>query len=185
VAVGYKLPMGIGRDYVALVVLGDLLLSGDASRLYQGLVKGRELMLQVEGGVNFPFESPWRVSGPTVLAYFGLYKPGADVKAVVDAAQGEIAKVASAGVPAAELARVKTKMRADFYAGLELPLYRADALAVAQLLLGDANRLNTIPPEIEAVTVADLKRVALLYLTAANRTVIDRRPAPAAEAKGE
>lgn len=50
---------------------GDLLL-GDASRLYQGLVKGRELSLQVQGGVSFPFESPWRTSGPTLLSYFGL-----------------------------------------------------------------------------------------------------------------
>ena len=59
--------MGIGKDYVALVVLGDVLLNGDASRLYQGLVKGKELMLQVQGGVNFPFESPWRNAGPTLL----------------------------------------------------------------------------------------------------------------------
>jgi predicted Zn-dependent peptidase len=76
-------------------------------------------------------------------------------------------------------------MRADFYAGVELPIDRADALALVQLLRGDANALNTIPADIDAVSVADLKRVAALYLTAANRTVVDRQPAPAAEAKGE
>jgi len=185
VAVGYKLPMGIGKDYVALVVLGDVLLNGDASHLYQALVKGKELMLQVQGGVNFPFESPWRNAGPTLFSYFGLYKPGSDANAVVDAAQAEIAKVAVSGVPATELARVKSKMRADFHAGLELPINRADALALAQLLLGDANALNTIPVEIAAVTVADLRRVASQYLTVDNRTVVDRKPAPAAAAKGE
>jgi zinc protease len=184
VAVGYKLPMGIGKDYVALVVLGDVLLNGDASRLYQALVKGKELMLQVQGGVNFPFESPWRVSGPTLLSYFGLYKPDADVKAVVGAAQAEIDKIASAGVPAAELARVKSKMRSDFYGAVELPINRADALAIAQLVSGDANTINTIPDDIEAVTPADVRRVAARYLTAANRTVVDRRPSAAA-AKGE
>jgi predicted Zn-dependent peptidase len=185
VAVGYKVPMGTGKDYVALVVLGDALLNGDASRLYQGLVKGKELMLQVQGGVNFPFESPWRNAGPTLFSFFGLYKPGTDVKAVVEAAQAEIARVAAAGVPAAELIRVKSKMRADFYAGLELPINRADALALAQLLLGDANALNTIPAQLEGVTSADLQRVAAKYLVAANRTVVDRKPAPPAEAKGE
>jgi len=184
VAVGYKVPMKIGKDYAALVVLGDVMLNGDASRLYQALVKGKELMLQVQGGVNFPFESPWRNSGPTLFSYFGLYKPGTDVKAVVDAAQAEIAKVASAGVPATELARVKTKMRADYYSGIELPINRADTLALAQLVLGDANAVNTIPAELEAVTVADLKRVAAKYLVASNRTVVDRKPA-APEAKGE
>ena len=130
---------------MALVVLGDVLLNGDASRLYQTLVKGKELMLQVQGGLNLPFESPWRNAGPTLFSYFGLYKPGTDVKAVVDAAQAEIAKVQRAGVPAVELARVKTKMRADFYSGIELPINRADTIALAQLLLGDANAVNTIP----------------------------------------
>ena len=185
VAVGYKVPMGIGKDYVALVLLGDVLLNGDASRLYQGLVKGKELMSQVQGGVNFPLDNAWRNGGPTLLSYFGLYKPGIDVKTVVDAAQAEIAKVASAGIAAPELARVKSKMRADFYSGIELPINRADSLALAQLILGDANALNTIPGQIDAVTVADLQRVAAKYLTVANRTVVDRQPAPAAEAKGE
>ena len=184
VAVGYKVPMKIGKDYAALVVLGDVMLNGDASRLYQALVKGKELMLQIQGGLNFPFESPWRNSGPTLFSYFGLYKPGTDVKAVVDAAQAEIAKVASAGVTATELARVKTKMRADYYQGIELPINRADTLALAQLVLGDANAVNTIPAELEAVTVADLQGVAAKYLVAANRTVVDRKPA-APEAKGE
>jgi zinc protease len=184
VAVGYKLPMKIGRDYVALVVLGDVMLNGDASRLYQALVKGKELMLQIQGGVNFPFESPWRNAGPTLFSYFGLYKPGTDVRAIVDAAQAEIAKVASAGVPEAELARVKNKMRADYYAGIELPIDRADTLALAQLVLGDANAVNSIPADIESVTAADLTRVAARYLTPANRTVIDRQPAASA-AKGE
>ena len=112
-------------------------------------------------------------------------KPGTDVKTVVDAAQAEIAKVAEAGIPAPELSRVKSKMRADFYSGIELPINRADSLALAQLVLGDANAINTIPGQIDTVSVADLKRVAAKYLTVANRTVIDRKPAPAAEAKGE
>lgn len=185
VAVGYKVPMGIGKDYVALVLLGDVLLNGDASRLYQGLVKGKELMSQIQGGVNFPLDNAWRNGGPTLLSYFGLYKPGIDVKTVVDAAQAEIAKVASAGIAGPELARVKSKMRADFYSGIELPINRADSLALAQLILGDANALNTIPGQIDAVTVVDLQRVAAKYLTVANRTVVDRKPAPAAEAKGE
>jgi predicted Zn-dependent peptidase len=185
VAVGYKVPMNIGKDYVALVVLGDVLLNGDASRLFQALVKGKELMLQVQGGLNFPFESPWRVGSPTLVSYFGLYKPNVDVGAVVDAAQAEIDRIAASGVPATELARVKSKMRADFYAGIELPWDRADALALAQLLMGDANALNTIPADVDAVTVADLKRVAARYLTKANRTVVDRKPAAAEAPKGE
>jgi predicted Zn-dependent peptidase len=85
-------------------------------------------------------------------------------------------------VPAADLARVKTKMRSDFYTDLELPINRADSLALAQLLMGDANALNQIPAQIDAVTSADLARVASTYLTVRNRTVVDRKVAAAAPA---
>jgi zinc protease len=186
-AIGWKVPSRTDKDYVPLVVLGDVLLNGEASRLYQGLVKGKELLLQVQGGLNFPFESPWRTKGPTLLGLFGLYKPTTNAKAVADAIQEEVQKIARAGVPAADLARIKTKMRSDFYSEVELPINRADVLAVAQLLMGNAAAINDLPGQIDAVTSADLQRVANTYLTVANRTVVDRKlaPAPAAAAKKE
>jgi predicted Zn-dependent peptidase len=188
-AVGYKMPARGSRDHVPAAVLGDLLLNGEASRLYQGLVKGKEMLLQVEGGMNWPLGDAWTFSGPTLLTVFGLYKPATSAKAVADAIQEEVQKIARQGVPAADLARAKTKMRSDFYAGLELPIYRANSLALAQLLSGSAASLNEIPEKLEAVTSADLQRVASTYLTAANRTVVDRKPAPPAAAasnpKGE
>jgi predicted Zn-dependent peptidase len=179
IALGWKVPSRADKDYVPLVVLGDVLLNGEASRLYLSLVKGKELLLQVQGGLNFPFESPWRTKGPTLLGLFALYKPTTNAKAVADAVQAEVEKIAKAGVPAPDLARIKTKMRSDFYSDVELPIYRADVLAVAQLLMGNAAAINDLPGQLEAVTSADLQRVATTYLTVANRTVIDRKPAPA------
>jgi predicted Zn-dependent peptidase len=99
----------------------------------------------------------------------------------------EIAKVAKDGVSDAELKRVKTRMLADWYDGLEAYINRADELAKLQTLWGDANVVNQIPTWIEGVSSADIQRVAKTYLTRANRTVIDRRPAammPAATAAG-
>jgi len=179
IAVGYKMPARGSRDHVPAAVLGDLLLNGEASRLYQGLVKGKELLLQVEGGMNWPLGDAWTFNGPALMVMFALYKPTTTANAVADAIQEEIQKIASAGVPAADLARVKTKMRSDYYSSLELPIYRADAIALAQLLTGSANSVNEVPAKLEAVTAADLRRVATTYLTVANRTVVDRKPAPA------
>ena len=50
-------------------------------------------------------------------------------------------------------------------------------LAKLQTLWGDAKVANQVPGWIEGVTSEDLKRVAATYLTPANRTVIDRKPA--------
>ncbi len=179
IAVGFKMPARGSRDHVPAAVLGDLLLNGEASRLYQGLVKGRELLLQIEGGMNWPLGDAWTFNGPALMVMFALYKPTTNANAVAEAIQEEIEKIASAGVPAADLARVKTKMRSDYYSGLELPIYRADAIALAQLLTGSAASVNEVPARLEAVTASDLQRVASTYLTVPNRTVVDRRPASA------
>jgi predicted Zn-dependent peptidase len=183
IAVGYKMPARGSRDHVPAAVLGDLLLNGEASRLYQGLVKGKELLLQIQGGMNWPLGDAWTFNGPALMGMFALYKPTTSAKAVADAIQEEIQKVAREGIPGADLARVKTKMRSDYYAGLELPIYRADAIALAQLLTGNAAFVNEVPEKLEAVTSADLQRVASTYLTVPNRTVVDRKPAPAPAAQ--
>jgi predicted Zn-dependent peptidase len=70
-------------------------------------------------------------------------------------------------------------MVSDLYSQLEMPLDRSVALCLAQLFTGDASSVNALPGRIAAVTSADLARVASTYLTVANRTVVDRRPAPA------
>ena len=54
---------------------------------------------------------------------------------------------------------------------------RADRLARLHAIWNDAGVVNKIPGWIESVTSADLQRVAATYLTRANRTVIDRKPA--------
>jgi predicted Zn-dependent peptidase len=185
IAVGYKMPARGSRDHVPAAVLADLLVNGDASRLYQALVKGKEVLLQVQGGVNWPLGDSWTFNGPTLLTLFALYKPTTDAGAVVEAVDAEVRKIAAQGVAAPELERIKTKMRSDFYSNLELFIYRADAIALAQLLGGDAGFLNEIPARIDAVTSADVQRVASTYLVAANRTVVDRKPAPAAPAAGQ
>jgi zinc protease len=183
VAVGWKAPARGGEDHVPMAVLSDLLAGGEASRLYLNLVKGKELLLNLNGGVNWPLGTPWTYDGPTLLTLFGLYKPTTDAPTVVNAIQAEVDAVAQNGVPADELTRTKTKMVSDLYSNLELPLNRANALCLTQMFTGNAGWINELPSKIEAVTSADLKRVAGKYLTVANRTVIDRQPAtPAAPA---
>ena len=86
------------------------------------------------------------------------------------------------GVGDEELARVKTQMLADWNNGMESLISRADNLARLQAIWGDAAVANQIPVWIENVDSADLQRVAAKYLTAENRTMIDRKPAAMLEA---
>ncbi|HET8765416.1 MAG TPA: pitrilysin family protein [Rhodanobacter sp.] len=181
-AIGWKMPARGSTDQVPMMVLSQLLVGDDASRFYQGLVKGRELLLNIQGGVNFPLGDGSDYAGPALLGLFALYKPNATPQQVLTAIDEEIGKVTTSGVDAATLARVKTKMLSDWYGGLEFFMNRADTLAKLQTLWGDANVANQMPGWIEAVTAADLQRVARTYLTDANRSVIVRRPAAAVAA---
>ena len=180
IAAAWKMPDRGSKDLAAMAVLGDLLATGDASIFYQGLVKGREIALNVDS--LYGLTSPWEFDGPTLFTVFALYKPDSSADAVLAAMDEEIAKVANNGVDAATLKRVKTMMLADWYDGLESFIGRADTLAKLQTLWGDAKVANQIPGWIEAVTSEDIQRTARTYLTKANRTVIDRKPAPAAAA---
>lgn len=175
IAAAWKMPDRGSRDQAPMAVLGALLANGDASRLYQGLVKGRELALNVES--LYGLTSEWEYDGPTLFTVFALYKPTTDADAVLKGIDEEIARIAREGADEATLARVKTQLLADWYNGMEMFLSRADTLAKLQTLWGDAKVANQIPGWIEGVTSDDLKRVAATYLTPANRTVIDRKPA--------
>jgi len=181
-AVGWKAPARGSRDQAPMAVLGELLAGSDASLFYQNLVKGREIALNVNE--SFGLAGPFDYGGPTLFTIFTLYKPNGNADALLAAMDEQIAQVARNGVDAATLKRVKTSMLADWNNGLENILRRADTMAKLATIWGDAKVVNQVPLWIEGVTSADIQRVAATYLTAANRTVIDRKPAtkPAAPA---
>jgi predicted Zn-dependent peptidase len=174
VAAGWKVPPRGHRDQAPMAVLAELLAGGDASLFYQGMVKGRQIALNVSG--SYGLGQPFGYDGPTLFTVFSLYKPNSSADAMLAAMDEEIARVAKNGVDPAALKRVKTSMLADWNNGLENILNRADALARMQTIWGDANVVNKVPGWIEAVTPADIQRVAATYLVPANRTVIDRQP---------
>ena len=105
-------------------------------------------------------------------------RSGREARAVAGCRTPPAAPIAKSGPSPAELSRVKTKMESDIYAALEVPISRADALAIAQTTTGNAASINELPARIRAVTAEDVRRAAAAYVTARNSTVVDRRPAP-------
>jgi len=180
IAAAWKVPARGSTDHAPMAVLSEVLAGGDASLFYQGLVKGREIALNVNG--SFGLTDAWDFDGPTQFVVFALYKPNGSADALLAAMDADIAKVVRDGVSPETLKRVKTQMLADWNDKLESFINRADTLARLQTLWGDAHVVNQIPGWIDGVTSADLQRVAATYLTRANRTTIDRKPVAAAGA---
>jgi predicted Zn-dependent peptidase len=97
--------------------------------------------------------------------------------ALVTAYDQAIRELTTQGPTPAELARIVTKLRSDWYAELEIPLSRASALSHAVLFDGNTDRINRVPDELSRVTAAEVKAFAAKYLVPSNRTILDRLPA--------
>ena len=83
------------------------------------------------------------------------------------------------GITARELEKAKNNIRAGFVFGLQRPLGRAEFLGMSELYDGDASIVNTELARYEAVTLADVLRVAGQYLVPSNRIVLDVMPTSA------
>ena len=158
-----------------MAVLGELLAGGDASRLYLGLVKGREMALAVSP--LWGLTGPWQYDGPTLLTLFTLYKPGASADSCWPRSTRRSRRSRPRASTPTLCTRVKSAPAGRLAHGMERFLDRADTLAKLQALWGDAksstrSRAGSTPSRPPTCSASPRT-----YLTAANRAVIDRGPA--------
>ena len=182
VAIGYRMPSRDSHDAVVGALVGELLHNGQASVLYQALVKEKKVAVEVQGGVNFIFGNPFEYDGPTLLTSFIIYPPNLKADDVLTAYDQSVDDLATHGPSPATLARISAKMQSDWYSNMEVPLDRASLLSHATLLDGNPERVNQIPGELARVTPEEVRAFAAKYLVKTNRTIIDRVPAASGSA---
>jgi predicted Zn-dependent peptidase len=175
-AIGYRMPPRNSPDAIAGAVVGELLHNGDASLLYQELVKEKKVALSVSGGLNWPLGNAFEYNGPTLMTSFIVYPPNVTQGQVLAAYADAIKSLTTRGPSAAEMERIKAKMQSDWYAQLEIPIQRASMIAHATLFDGSPERINQIPAAINRVTPEEVKAFAAKYLVESNSTIIDRVP---------
>ena len=171
VDIAFKAVPGNTADFYALQVLSASLQSGQSSRLYQTLVKDKQLVTNVGGFMD-------EKRGTGALYISATLKQGgkpADVEAAIYA---EIAKLQKEGIADWELQKAKNTTRRNFINGLQSSLSRAVSIGQYTVYYNDPNLINTRLDKVTAVTKADVQRVADKYLTAANRTVVTTMPKP-------
>ena len=165
VDIAFKAVPGNTADFYALQVLSASLQSGQSSRLYQALVKDKQLVTSVGGFMD-------EKRGTGALYISATLKTGgkpADVEAVI---YDEIARLQKEGIADWELQKAKNNTRRNFINGLQSSLSRAVSMGQYTVYYNDPNLINTRLDKVNAVTRADVQRVADKYLTASNRTVV-------------
>ena len=181
IAIGYRMPERHSPDALVGAVTGELLHNGQASRLYQSLVKEKQVALSADGGVNWPLGASFEYNGPTLMTSFIVYPPNITEDQILGAYDLTLKELAQKGPTQADLDRVITKMRSDWYGQLEIPIDRASALSHAVLFDGSFDRVYQIPEDLAKVTPAQVKAFAAKYLVSSNRTIINRVPEAAAK----
>ncbi|NLG74617.1 MAG: insulinase family protein [Xanthomonadaceae bacterium] len=171
----YKTVPGNTPDQYALEVLGSVLFGGDSSRLYQKLNKELELVAGIGGFVDERI-------GTGSLRISATMRPGREIKDMEAALYEEIERIQREPIAAWELEKAKNSTRYGYYSAIRGTQSRAMLLGAFTIKFNDPNLINTRMQKVEAVTAADVQRVARQYLRERNRTVLITMPAAAATA---
>jgi zinc protease len=171
VDLAYKAVPGNTPDFYALQVLSAALQGGQSSRLYQALVKDKQLVTNVGGFMD----EKRGVGALYTTATLKQNVKAADVEAAI---YDEIEKLKKDGIADWELQKAKNTTRRNFINSMQSSLSRAINMSVWTVYYNDPNLINTRLDKVSAVTKEDVQRVANKYLTATNRTVVITTPKP-------
>ena len=171
--VAFKIPPGNTPDWYTLYVLGEILSTGQSSRLYQSLIREKQVVVQANAGT---FERP----GPSLFLVDLFIAPGKDPKEVEKLVYEEIERVKNEPVTDAELQKVRMEVKRGKVEQLLGTLYRAQALGENAVFYNDPNVINTGNDKLVAVTKEQIQKAARTYLIESNRTVLTTVPKPKA-----
>lgn len=166
--VAYPIPPAYTKDHYALELLGLILGEGRSSRLYQHLVRGKELAQEVDVATDDR-------RGPDLFSFWAIANSGTTLETLLNEIDAQLATLTEKGVTEAELSKAKNVARAAFVMGLQSNMGRAMRLAEYELYQGDARLLRSDLDAYLAVSRADIARVAKQYLKRTQRTVLEVR----------
>ncbi len=160
----WHMPGRFHDDYYAIDLLSDILSRGQSSRLYQQLVKEKEIFTSISSFVMGTID-------PGLLVVSGRIKDGISIEDAEHEVETILKQVVADGVATAELEKVKNQAESTLEFGEMEVMNRAMNLAFSKLS-GDANLVNEEGAKINAVTTDDIKRVAGDILKESNSSVM-------------
>ena len=159
-------PQPLGHRLLIDSAIADILGQGRSSRLNVRLVKEDKLAVFTGCFEGLPGERY-----PGLLTFVGIPNKDISYEDLETGIYEEIDRIVNEGVTSQELDGFKTRARASFIKGLENNTGIAGQLSYAEKIQGDWRELFNYLDEIDAVTPADVQRVAGDIFEKSNRTV--------------
>ena len=162
IEMAWHIPEATHADTATLSVLDHVLSAGVTSRLYQALV---ETQLAVdESAQAFQFVDPGLFTIDVTI------RPEATHEAVEEVVLAELEKLKVEDVTESELQKAKNIILTQMIFLRDSPFGVVSALGESEAV-ADWKLYANLPKMVEAVTAADIRRVANTYFTEDNRTV--------------
>lgn len=165
VIMAYRVPSLKSPDYFAFRILSTILAGGESSRLNKVLVEQKQDAFEVG---SFPYilesEGLFITYG---IANFG--KKPQDLEKTMDSVSDELTQQL---VSEKEFNKVKNQIQTEVISGKRTMAGIAEELANNETFFGDANLINTELSKYQAVTRADVLKLAKQYLQKDNRVIL-------------
>ena len=165
----FKAVPGNTADFYALQVLAAALQGGQSSRLYQKLVREKEMVTGVGGFMD-------EKRGVGAFYTNATLRPNVKTEDVEAAIYEEIERLKKEPIAEWELQKAKNTTRRNFINGLQSSLNRAVTMGQYTVYYNEPNLINMRLDKVAAVTKEDAQRVANKYLMDTNRTVVITMP---------
>ena len=148
------------KEYYTVDLISDVLSQGNSSRLYNTLVKDKQLFSDIQAYVMSDFDKG-------LFMITGKLSEGITMEQADQAIDEELQKIKSELVTADELTKVKNKIESTHVFGEIDILNKATNLAVSELL-GDADIINNEIAKYLMVTAEQIKEQATIFLKKEN-----------------
>jgi zinc protease len=165
----YHIPAGNTVENYAMQQLGMALAQGQSSRLYQHLVKEKQLASNVSTFTDARI-------GTSQMYLSATPRPGVSLAELEKGVDDEIAAVVKDGITADELAKAKMQLLRRFIDRRRTVLGTAQLIGEYAVKFDDPELINTIPDKESAVTLEQVNRAAKTYLLRDLRTVVTTMP---------
>ncbi len=161
----YHRPSYRDPDDVVYDAITDVFSNGRTARLYRSLVRDQQIAAEAEGFSGYPGDKY-----PGLFAVYAVPLPGHTPEEMRTAIHKELDRLKTTQISDAELERYKTRTKADLLRGLGNNEGLANELAEYQTRFRDWRELFRQLDKVDAVTKADVQRVANKVFIDSNRT---------------
>ncbi|HEX4999274.1 MAG TPA: pitrilysin family protein, partial [Terriglobia bacterium] len=165
----FKIPPGNTDDWYALSVAGRILAGGQASRLYQLLVREKEVAQSVSAG-------PAERRGPSLFSITVLLRPGKQPEEVEKLVYAELEKMKKEPVTREELEKTRMQARSANAQQMSSTLARAQRLGQFAVYYNEPGLVNTQLSKLTSVNEQRIQKAASAYLIETGRTVVITAP---------